>query len=391
MKIGIDARWIFPHISGIGTYTQELIRGLAQVDRQNEYVLFFDDKARMRKIAEYVRLDLAPNFKTHLVSFGVFSPLSQICFPKIIRTLDLDVFHSPNYMMPLLAFPRHRAGRTRCVVTIHDLIPLLFPQFTPKALKTRLYPVYKRLMVEVGARADTIVTVSESSRRDVIEHLGIPATRHDDVISVANGVAVEYAPAEKQHGPEKTILYVGRFDPYKNVTGLIETFAKVRERIKTPVRLRIVGPADHRYPEAPARARALGLDPFITWGGYASDEGLVKAYQHADVFVLLSLYEGFGLTVLEAMACGTPVVCSICSSLPEVAGSAALMVDPRNAVQAADAIVRVLEDAKLAADLREKGVRQAAKFTWTRTATMTLKAYEHAVNVMEGGLPRPPE
>lgn len=379
MKIGIDARWIFPHISGIGTYTQELIRGLAQIDRQNEYVLFFDDKARMQRIAEYVRLDLAPNFKTHLLPFGVFSPLGQIRFPGVIRTLGLDIFHSPNYMMPLAAFPRHRRGRARCVVTIHDLIPLLFPQFTPKALKTRLYAIYRRLMLEVGARADTIVTVSESSRRDVIEHLGIPAERHGNVIAVPNGVASEYVPSEKRHGAEKQILYVGRFDPYKNVPGLIDAFSKVRERIKTPVHLRIVGPADPRYPEAPAHARALGLDPFIAWDGYVSDEGLVKAYQHADVFVLLSLYEGFGLTVLEAMACGTPVVCSARSSLPEVAGSAALMVDPADSVQAADAIARVLEDAKLAAELREKGVRQAAKFTWTRTAAMTLKAYEQTM------------
>jgi glycosyltransferase involved in cell wall biosynthesis len=288
----------------------------------------------------------------------------------------LDIFHSPNYMMPLPAFPRSRPGLTRCVVTIHDLIPLLFPQFTPKALKTRLFPIYKRLMVEVGARADTILTVSESSRRDVIEHLGIPAERHGDVIAVPNGVAPEYVPSEKRKGAEKLILYVGRFDPYKNVTGLIEAFAKVRERSKTPVRLRIIGPADPRYPEAPARARQLGLDPFIAWDGYVSDEGLVKAYQNADVFVLLSFYEGFGLTVVEAMACGTPVVCSIRSSLPEDAGAAALMVDPGDTGQAADAIVRVLEDAKLAADLREKGVRQAARFTWTRTATMTLKVYE---------------
>jgi glycosyltransferase involved in cell wall biosynthesis len=273
------------------------------------------------------------------------------------------------------------------VVTIHDLIPLLFPQFTPKALKTRLYPIYSRLMVEVGARADTILTVSESSRRDVIENLGIPAARHGDVIAVPNGVAPEYRPAEKKHGAEKMIFYVGRFDPYKNVLGLLDVFAKVRERCKLSVRLTIVGPADPRYPEAPVHARQLGLDPFINWNGYVSEDGLVKAYQDADVFVLLSRYEGFGLTVLEAMACGTPVVCSSRSSLPEVAGDAAVMVDPDDAEKAADAIVRVLEDPKRAAELREKGVRQAAKFTWTRTAAMTMKAYDHVMKRREGHAP----
>ena len=379
MKIGIDARWIFAQISGIGTYTQELIRGLTQVDLENEYVLFFNDRARAEKVAKYARLDLAPNFSTHFVPYGVFSLFSQLGFPGIIRKLGLDVFHSPNYMIPFAAFPRHRAGGTRCVVTIHDIIPLLFPQFTPKAMKTRLFPVYKRLMAEVGARADSILTVSESSRLDVIERLGIPPSRHGNVVAVPNGVAAEFVPVKKEHAAEKTILYVGRFDPYKNVPALIDVFAKVRGRMQTPVRLKIIGQPDARYPEAQSRARELGVDPFVTWDGYLSEEGLVKAYQQADVFALLSLYEGFGLTVLEAMASGTPVVCSNRSSLPEVAGAAALTVDPADSAQAADAICRILEDSKLAADLRERGVRQAAKFAWTRTATMTRKAYEHAM------------
>ncbi len=381
MKIGIDARWIFAQISGIGTYTQELIRGLAQADRENEYVLFFNDRARAEKVARFARLDLAPNFSMRFVPYGVFSALSQAGLPGIIRKLGLDVFHSPNYMIPFAAFPRRRAGGTRCVVTIHDLIPLLFPQFTPKAMKTRLFPVYKRLMAEVGARADAILTVSESSRLDVIERLGIPPARHGNVVAVPNGVAAEFVPAEKEQAAEKTILYVGRFDPYKNVPALIDAFAKVRGRMQTPVRLRIVGPPDARYPEAQSRARSLGVDPFVTWDGYLSEEGLVKAYQQADVFALLSLYEGFGLTILEAMASGTPVVCGNRSSLPEVAGAAALMVDPADPAQAADAICRILEDPGLAADLRERGVRQAAKFAWTRTAAMTREAYERAMAI----------
>ena len=379
MRIGIDARWIFEQISGIGTYTHELIRHLAQIDRNNEYVLFFDNDAMMHRVSQATHLTLAPNFRTELLPFGIFSVRGQLQLPSVFRRLNLDVFHSPNYMIPLRAFPRNRPGRPRCVVTIHDLIPLIFPQHTPKALKSRFFPVYRRLMAEVAARADVILTVSNSSRKDVIEQFRILAPRQDDVIAVPNGVAPEYVAVVKPPRAPKTILYVGRFDPYKNVPKLMEAFARLRQIASFDVRLKVVGPPDPRYPEGQRRAKELGLDPWIDWAGYAADGALVTAYQQADLFVLLSKYEGFGLTLLEAMACGTPVVCSNRSSLPEVAGDAALLVDPDDTEAAAQAMARALSDDALRADLRAKGLKQAMKFTWTRTAAMTMKAYEQAV------------
>ena len=172
-----------------------------------------------------------------------------------------------------------------------------------------------------------------------------------------------------------------RFDPYKNLTGMIETFARVRELCAFDVRLRIVGPADPRYPEAPRLAEQRGLNRWIDWAGYLSGAELVKAYQEADLFLLQSKYEGFGLTILEAMACGTPVVCSNRSSLPEVAGDAAVLVDPDNTEEAATAAVRILRDKAVAAELIERGLRQAARFTWTRAAAMTLEAYERCMDL----------
>ena len=378
MKIGIDARWIFPETSGIKTYTRELIRELARRDTRNEYVLFFNNAGMEEVTRRYAELSMRPNFRTHRLSYGVFSPRGQVHLPFLLRALDIRVFHSPNYMIPFLAFSRGDRGRVRCVVTIHDLIPLLFPEFTPKARKTRCLPLFRRIMKESVARADAVLTVSEWSRKDVVKEFRISELHAADVIAIPNGVSEDYKPADRRGGGAKTLLYVGRFDPYKNLAGLMEIFARVRAACPDEVRLRVVGAPDARYPEAMQKARELALEPWITWSGYCAGADLVRAYQEADVFVLPSRYEGFGLTVLEAMACGTPVVCSNRSSLPEVAGDAARMADPDDSDGFARAIAEVLKDGRVAAELRDKGLRQAAKFTWARTAELTLEAYEQA-------------
>jgi glycosyltransferase involved in cell wall biosynthesis len=233
-------------------------------------------------------------------------------------------------------------------------------------------------MLEVGRRSDLVITVSESSRKDIFRHLHIPAEQQDKVLAIPEGVSDRFRPAEKEKRDHPVILYVGRFDPYKNVVGLIEAFARVvRECPGT--RLRMIGPPDARYPEPRRRAVELKVDDHITWQGYVDGDELLRAYQQADVMVLPSRYEGFGLPVLEAMACGVPVVCSNTSSLPEVAGDAALLVDPADVGQCAQAITSVLTDPSRAGRLRQKGIERASEFTWRRTAEMTRRAYESAV------------
>ena len=377
MKIIIDARWIFQELSGIGLYTQELIRALAQLDQQNEYVLLFQQPEIQRRVTTYAGLETASNFRTELVPFGIFSLANQIRLPGLLRRWGADVFHSPNYMIPFCTFPAGDRRRICCVVTIHDLIPLLFPEWTPKAKKTRLLPIFRRVIQAVGARADLILTVSEVSRRDILRVLSIPCDRQAKVMAVPNGVASEYRPATTPRAPrdKKTILYVGRFDPYKNVVGLLTAFELLRREMPGAVRLVIAGSPDPRYLDATNFARQRGLDADIEWRGYISGQQLVAAYQQADVFVLPSRYEGFGLTVLEAMACGTPVVCSNVSSLPEVAGDAALLVAPDDAADMAQAIRRIMEEPGLAAALRAKGLQRAAGFSWRHTAELTLRAY----------------
>lgn len=378
MKIVIDARWIGDEISGIATYTLELIRELAHLDRENEYLLLFEHRHLADRTSEQTGFNAAPNMQAKHFPHGVFSVRSQWLLKSFLEEHEARLYHAPNFMIPLLAFPRRRAGRVRCVTTVHDVIPLALPDHAPRSRKSRLFPLYRALMREAGLRSDYILTVSEFSRQDVIRHLRIPADRADRVVCVPNGVNRDYRPAGHPRAPgPPLVLYVGRFDPYKNLVTLVEAFAAVH-RERPEARLLVVGPPDPRYPEPRNRARALGVDGAIRWNGYLDAAALRKAYQEADVLAVPSRYEGFGLPVLEAMACGTPVVCSRAASLPEVAGDAALLVEPGDARGLADAILRVLSDPLLAETLRHRGLARAHEFTWKRTAQETLDVYRRA-------------
>lgn len=387
MRIGLDARWIFPEITGIGSYTRELIRHLAETDTENEYILVFhDENLRERTCRDCLPQEPA-KVSSVCVPYGLFSVAGQIRMPGVIRRLKLDVFHSPNYMIPLPAFPRQgrRHGSTRAVVTIHDLIPLMFPDYVPRSRKSRLFFLYRWLMRDIARRADVIITVSRASRTDVIRHLGLPPERHVRIVVVTEGVSLRFQPLPEQppktREAPRTILWVGRSDPYKNLSSLIRAFARIREQIRLDVRLKLVGPLDARYPEADHLIRQLGVASHVDRVGYLADDALVRAYQQADVFVLPSLYEGFGLPVLEAMACGVPVVCSNKGSLPEVAGSAAIFVQPTDIVGLGEAIKRVLLDSRAARDMRRRGLERVRAFTWTHTARQTLDAYRLAMTL----------
>lgn len=384
MRIGLDARWIFKEITGIGSYTRELIQHLAGADHENEYVLIFADEALRDRALNHALPEKPANFSSVLAPFGIFSAASQIHMPGLLRRLGLDVYHSPNYMIPLRAFSRgsRARGAMRAVVTIHDLIPLIHPEYVPRSRKRRLFFIYKHLMREIARRANAIITVSRASRADVIKHLGMPPHRHNRVAVVTEGVSSRFRPLEsfdKTRNAPRTILWVGRSDPYKNLAVLIQAFARLRSQIKIDARLKLAGPIDERYPEPEQLAKQLGVAEYIDRTGYMDDDALVRAYQEADVFVLPSLYEGFGLTVLEAMACGAPVVCSNKGSLPEVAGKAAVLVQPSDVVGFSEAIKRILLNPHEARKMRLHGIEHARSFTWDRTAEQTIEAYRMAM------------
>ena len=386
MRIGLDARWIFEEMSGIGVYTRELIRALAQRDHNNEYMLFFDNESvRDRTVAE-TGIAAAPNFSTALCPYSLFSISNQLRMPALLRRAGLDVYHAPNYLIPLPAFPRRRRRATvRCVVTIHDVIPMIFPHHAPRSRKSRVYPLYRRLMIEIARRADQIISDSETSRRDVISYLRIMGPAQAKVHAVYCGVAPHFRPVasaplrngDPRHEPA-TVLYVGRADPYKNLVALVQAFAQARKRCPFPMQLALVGARDARYPEAERRAQELGIAADLKWIGRLSDQELAETYRQARVLVMPSRYEGFGLPVLEAMASGTPVICGDIGTLREIAGDAATFVDPDDVDGLAQQLVRILTEPASAAGLVSNGLTRAARFTWDETARQTLAVYEQA-------------
>jgi len=374
-RIAVDARWVFRELSGIGRYTLELLRELGEIGGAFHFLVLVRDAERRAFIALEAGLADRANFEFAELPHGVFSPLGQFAAARLLRERMVDIYHSTNFMIPLPAFPRRRPHAIRCVCNIHDLIPLVHPEFTPRALKTRFYPVYKALMHQIARRVDTVVTGSESARRDIVRLLGIPGER---IVVAPDGVAAHYGPAGEKpsaRGGPKTVLYVGRSDPYKNLPGLVAVFARLVRETGMDVRLRIVGSPDARYPEAGEAARRLGVADRVEWSGYLDEAGLLKAYQEADVLALLSRYEGFGLPVLEAMACGTPVVCSDAASLPEVVGGAAWLVNPDDQAEAVAALREVLTNPAAAERLRTAGLERARQFTWQAAAAAVLRVY----------------
>jgi glycosyltransferase involved in cell wall biosynthesis len=300
------------------------------------------------------------------------------------------VAHAP-YFAPPMAKP------CPVVVTVHDLITLLFPEYsTSTAVRA-----YNALVSAAARRADAIIADSQHSARDIVRLLGAPEERVRVVYLAAES---RFRPAERQEDldgvrrryglPERFIFYIGGLNRHKNLGMLLQAFAAARQRLPNAYTLAIAGRAQGGnpaiFPDLRQQARGLGLSFTEEDGnGHAGDgpcdvrflrfvpeEDKPLLYGAADLFVFPSLYEGFGLPPLEAMACGTPVICSNAASLPEIVGDGGLLVDPTDVGALVEAMRAVLSDEALRAGLRQRGLAQAARFSWRRTADETVAVYE---------------
>src|SRR6186713_139088 len=363
MRVAIDTRKI--HDFGIGTYIRNLLRQLARIDQNTEYILL------CREPDLGIAAQLGPNFRTVLEPSPNYSLREQIHVPWVLRRERPDVFHAPHYVLP-------PAVPCRSVVTIHDCIHLMFPQYLPNRAA---YAYARASMWTAARRSDRILTVSEASKRDILHLFNV---KPEKIVVVYNAIDEHFAAIpsdehvarvrERYQLDHKFVLYVGNIKPHKNLVRLIEAFSQLR-RTHDDVKLLIIGDEISRLPALRRAVHRHKLHKHVRFLGYQPDDTLAILYRLASVFVFPSLYEGFGLPPLEAMASGTPVVTSNVSSLPEVTGDAAILVDPHDVTSIEHGMRRVLTEPGLAAEMRRLGLLRAREFSWERSVRRTLAVY----------------
>jgi len=376
MRIVLDGRTIADHFPGIGRYTFNLAGALAELLPPGDELLVLHDPRQTNTRFDLSQLAGRARLRLIEVQADNFSLSEQWRVPAILRRLRPTIYHSPYYLMPY--WPGCPS-----VVTIHDLIPFRYPDD---------YSAPKRLLIAVSMRlaarrARQVITASQASARDLTARLGLAPQRLTVVPYAPDPIfqppaAAEVAALRARYSlPPGYVLYLGSNKPHKNLPRLVRAYARVGP-ITAQVPLVIAGHWDERYPEAKQAAQALKAN--VMFLGPVLGRDMPALYGGARLFVFPSLYEGYGLPPQEAMACGTPVVCSNTPPLLEVTGEAALLFDPLDEAALAAALAQALGDETLRQALGRRGLEQARQFTWERTARQTLAVYRATLDPAQG-------
>jgi glycosyltransferase involved in cell wall biosynthesis len=353
--------------AGINWYIHNLLTHLPGVDRDNRYTAFIGDE-RFANPGLALKLSRLPTSRPVVRIFW-----EQVVQPFALQKEGVDLLHALAFVTPLLS-------PCPSVITIYDLSFILYPE-SFKGSKHFYLSLFTRLSAR---RARRIIAISQSTKRDVVRLLGVSPEKVEVVYC---GIDEAFRPLaedrvvafrSKRGLPERFILFVGTIEPRKNVTRLIEAFADLRFAI-CDLRLVIGGAKGWFYEDVFARVEELGLTGKVMFPGYIPVSELPLWYNAAELFVYPSLYEGFGLPLLEAMACGTPVITANTSSLPEVVSQAGLTVDPLDVEALEETMRRVLGNEALRQEMREQGLQRAQGFSWTKTAQETVQVYHRAM------------
>jgi glycosyltransferase involved in cell wall biosynthesis len=373
MRIGIDGKVISSRAGGIGTSAFNLVRACLRTAAdhypQMEFVIFTGPHTCLKGLRG-ANCTVDERFR------GIESSLLRLlcCIPRGLRTQRIDLFHGIDHLgVPLFA----KVGRY--VATIHDMIPLLCPQWVTHKHRLVVTASYHRLR----RQADLVVTPSEATKADVARHLRMNPQRIvvipwgcDERFQLAGDPEHVDAVQRRYHLPAQYLLFVGTLEPRKNLVTLLHAYAMLRaEGWAEDLKLVVAGRMGWLYADIFDTVKALSLEGEVVFTGFVADEDLPSLYRGAQLFVYPSLYEGFGLPILEAMASGVPVITSNLASMPEVAGDAAILVDPHDAKAIAEGIVRVLAEDRLRDVLIQKGFARARRFTWESVAEQTLALY----------------
>ncbi len=377
MRIGIDARLMYYQPAGISRYTWHLLHALADLNPNDEFLVFQHYKHRPPLISQ-------PNFRRSTLYTPAHHRLEQWVLPLELLRHSLDLLHSTDFIPPL-------RSSVPAVITVHDLAFLHWPHF----LTTDSAAYYGQIDRAVK-HAHHVIVPSESTKKDLIRQLGAPDDKVSVIYEAADPIfqplpllSTRREVQAEFKVPESYILFVGTIEPRKNVNGLLHAFRHLRDKYNvTNTGLVIAGGHGWLYEETMETVDRLGLQESTFFLGRVPDDKLHKLYVGARCHVHAAHYEGFGLPPLEAMACGTPTVVSNISSLPEVVGDAALLVDPNNPEEIAVAIHRLLTDDDLHAEVRTKGLQRARCFSWELAARHTMEVYHKAANERRVVLPQ---
>jgi len=369
MRIAIDARMGHSRV-GIGVYVRGLLNNLSKIDKENNYYIIINKNKREDFVPKqdnfhkiYTNVTYSDYLRRDLWEQGYL--------PWILYKNKVDIYHGPCYSLPIFA-------KVKMIITVYDMM----------SFKVEYYKAISRSrvqnLIKISAkRAQKIITGSENSKMDIIRILKIP---EDKINVIYIGVDSEYKQVndksrldsikEKYGINKKFIQYVGSLKANKNIPRLIEAYSRLPEDILKKYALVITGGKGWKSKEIFSRVKRLGLENNVIFTGFVDDNDLSLLINAATLLVFPSLYEGFGIPPLEAMACGTPVTASNISSIPEVVGDAALLFDPYNIEEMATAMYRILIDEQLRNKLKKKGFERVKKFSWERAAKDTLKIYE---------------
>lgn len=374
MDIGIVSSFIDEFSGGIGVYTHQILKNLYKMDKQNDYHLIHSSKSDHDIYSQYNEIIIPQN--RFIKGWGQQMFWRYFTLPWNLKKYNLDVVHDPYELGPFTFKQPFRK-----VITVHDLGPLILPEL----FKEGDVLLHRLLLKKTIEKADKIITVSYNSQRDLMDYLNVP---EEDIEIIYNGVDDIFQPLDEKTVeelknrlglPDEFILSVGGLHPIKNIPRLLQAYYMARKN-GLRHKLVLVGGVIDGAQEIFQTLRDLKLGNQVIFTGTVSNDDLVGLYNAADIFIYPCLYAGFGIPPLEAMACGTPVITSCNSSLPEIVGDAAMLVDPYQITDLANTIKILLDDRELKNILVKNGFKRSKMFNWKKTAYQTLKVYKEVYN-----------
>ena len=367
MNIAVDGRVLQGKTTGIGKYVDQVLSALSKIDKENSYYIFFNYKD-ISEVKNY-----GQNFQNVKVPFFKII-LEQIWFPVLFRKYKIDLYFSPNHVLPIIK-------NSQTVVVIHDLAHLYFPQSLPK----KAFWYYQTFIPGSLKRADRIIAISESTKSDIVKFFDIESEKIKVLYPGVEKKKFE-AKISKEHRKKirnklnlsnDYLLTIGIFEFRKNYQRLIQAFNNIAKRFPE-LKLVMAGPKSKDFPNIQRLVQQYNLSDRVIFPGYLRQEEIITLYQEAKLFVFPSLYEGFGIPPLEAMAAGTPVVASCTSSIPEVVGNAAVLFDPKKPEAISKAIIEVLKDKNKEKQLILAGKKRVnlSQFDWCEVGKKTLEIFQ---------------